>query len=393
MKKIILSAVVAAMALTTTASALEDIKVNGKAKLWYETKDAGTGELFTKAAPGNVSQLTFELGMTGKQGNVNFGVKVIDASNLELLGAGRDATADAGLTVNEAYITAPIGSKTTVKIGKQQIQTPLAFSENWASVPNTFNAALVVNKATSNLTLVGAYVAQQNTKGHFRAQPTHNGYLSTASGGAAVDTFAAVAHYKTDAFSVNAYGYELSGLAKALWIDAGTKVGPVALKVVAATIMAGGAKADALNLTEDTTAFALSAGTKLGSVSVSAAASTVSDDKNAIPVANTATDFKKTKLPTAGVYTDGKYVAQPGSTAFKLKAVTKIGGFKVIAQGVMNSNDIDAAKETTEIDLILIKKIGDFNFKAIALNRSFDDKATDDARGGNHFRLITSVNF
>lgn len=38
MKKIIVSVAVAAIALSTTASALEDIKVNGQAKVWYETE-------------------------------------------------------------------------------------------------------------------------------------------------------------------------------------------------------------------------------------------------------------------------------------------------------------------------------------------------------------------
>jgi len=385
MKKIILSAVVTAMALTTAVSALEDIKVSGKAKLWYETWDKGDASLFNK--DNAVAQQTFELGMTGKQGNVGFGAKIIDASEFKVLGNARDNTADDGLTVSEMYITAPMGSKTTLKIGKQQIQTPFAFSENWMSVPNTFNAALIVSKVTDNLTLVGAYVGQGNTD-NTTFKVSDNGRFTTYMG---TDTFAAVAHYKTKAFSANFYAYELSSIANAFWLDAGAKLGPVALKVIGAQVMGSDS-----NGVGDTTGLAISAGMKAGSFSLSLAASNVSDgdaDKFNVPIGNTATNFKKTKLPTAGVYTDGIYVAQPGSTAIKLKAVTKLAGFKIIAQGINNTNDQVASKETTELDLIVIKKIGDFNFKGILLNRSFDDKATDDAAGGNHFRLITSVNF
>lgn len=395
MKKIILSAVVTAMALSTTASALEDIKVNGQAKLWYETNNQMNQSMFDKkneGVYGTSGEVVFKIGVTGKQGNVGFGATVYQTSTMGLEGTlvsgtrdnttNIDASRDGGqMYTGEMYITAPVGAKTLVKIGKQELDTPLAFTERWNATPNTFNAAVAINNSINNLTLIAAYVGQSSNTSFKSDGEVENLYMNTS-------TFAAGALYKNDALAVNVWGYELSSTAKALWIDAAIKAGPVALKAYAATMMPAASGAD------DTTALALSGAMKVGGIKLFAAASNVSDD-GVLAVANTATGFKKTKLPTAGVYTDGVFVAVPGSTAFKLKAATKIGTTGIALQAVDNSNDNAgmASKETTEIDLILTQKFGDFNFKAILMDRSFDDAATDAKFGAQHVRVIASVNF
>ena len=45
----------------------------------------------------------------------------------------------------------------------------------------------------------------------------------------------------------------------------------------------------------------------------------------------------------------------------------------------------------TEIDLIISKKLGDFNMKAILMNRDGDRVNNGDAQ--QHVRVIASVNF
>ena len=351
MKKIILSVAVAAMALSTTASALEDIKVSGQAKLWYETNDKGDNSLTDTAS--SSGEVVFKLGMTGKQGNVGFGTTIYQTStmglegtvvgatrtnstnlgNAAVAGDGANSTgnsANGQMYVGEAYITAPVIGDNLVKIGKQELDTPLAFTERWNAAPNTFNAAVLVNNSVDNLTLIGAYVGQGNTETWAVDGEVANRYNGDVTGG----TFAAGALYKTDAFSINVWGYELTHIAQAFWADASVKAGPVAIKAYAATMMP-----DADN-TDDTVAFALSAGGKAGPVTLFAAGSQISDD-GVLPVANTATGFKKTKLPTAGVYTDGRFVAQPGSTAFKLKVSGKAGTTGLALQGIMNTNSND----------------------------------------------------
>ena len=402
MKKIILSATVAAMALTTTASALEDIKVNGQAKVWYETNNAGaTNELFDK---GNSSgEVVFKLGMTGKQGNVGFGATVYQTSSMglekTLVNAVRTTTSglDANATnqsgtmyTGEMYITVPVGAKTLLKVGKQELDTPLTFTERWNATPNTFNAAVAINNSIDNLTVIGAYVGQGS-----RGEVVGAAYANTS-----VYAFAGL--YKNDNLAANAWVYNLNSTAMAYWADVATKVAGINVKGYLGHI-----DMDAAGQ-ENTTAYALSAGTSISGIKVSAAASKVSD-KGTLPMGNVATTYKKTKLPTAGVYTDGKYVAQPGSKAFKIKAAGKLGTTGYALQLVNNSNgktgtanhtsaggggfNTNAALETTEVDLILSQKLGDVNLKAILMDRSFDDGAVDASMGGQHVRVIASVNF
>ena len=403
MKKIILSVAVAAMALSTTASALEDIKVDGQAKLWYETTDTnalstaahkaasptGDQDLFHKDS--SAASVVFKLGMTGKQGNVGFGAEMTQVSTMGLENVLVSTTRhDASVSLNpaayvsKAYFTAPIGSA-TLKMGRQELSTPLLYTEKWNAVQNNFDAAVVIVPATANLTVVAAYAGQTNTGAAAPVWKAGQSFQKIADGG-----YALGAMYKSDAVGVNVWAYEVSGVAKAVWADAALKAGPVALKAYAAMITPS---QDAVAL-DDTTAFALSAGMKAGSVNLFAAASMISDDLSAIPMRNVATG-KKTKLPTAGVYTDGEYVAMPGSTAVKVKAATKLGSTGIALQGVMNMNDevTQEALETTEVDLIVTQKVGDFNLKGILMHRSFDLDATDTVSGGIHARVIASVNF
>jgi len=391
MKKIIVSAAVAALALTTTASALEDIKVNGQAKVWYETNDLGEG-LFNKDKAS--AEVAFKLGMTGKQGNVGFGATVYDVSTMGLEGLlvsdSRQGVLNGDMYVGEAYITAPIMGA-TLKLGKQELDTPLLYTERWNVTPNTYNGAVFIAPATSNLTVVGAYVGQVSSNGA-SASGTENGWKSNGTPAKQTNAkqngaFALAGLYKADAMAVNAWFYAVPGVANAAWVDASMKMGAANVKAVVAQMMP---EADGV---DPTTAIALAGGAKMSGWNLSGAVSSVTEgNAGSMSAANIGTGGKKTKLPTAGVYTDGKFVAMPGSTAIKVKAAGKVGSTGLAIQAVNNTNDT-ASLETTEIDLIISQKLGDFNIKGIILNRSFADSATDTKSGGNHVRLITSINF
>ena len=399
MKKIILSVAVAAMALSTTASALEDIKVNGEAKVWYETNNATT-DIFSKDnASGEVA---FKLGVTGKQGDVGFGATVYQTSTMGLEGTlvsgvrngNNHLAGDGEMYTGEMYITAPIAGS-TLKLGKQELDTPLAFTERWNVVPNTFNAAVSIIPATDNLTIVAAYVGQANTGNEVTAR--YGSAVLNTGGFAGTGTFALAGLYKTDSVGVNVWAYELNSLANAIWVDAAFKAGPAALKVYAAQMMPKGI----LDGADNTTALGLSAGMKAGSINLFAAASMVSED-GALGVGNTATlnganAGKKTKLPTMAVYLDGRSVAAPGATSIKLKAATKVAETGLTLQAVMVQNDengvnTDAAgavgDSAMEIDFIATKKFGDINLKGIIMHRDFD---AIDAQ--QHVRVIASVKF
>ena len=400
MKKIILSVAVATMALSTAAAALEDIKVSGQAKVWYETNNAGAAVTATDSTDlfdqtGSTGEVTFKVDMTGKQGNIGFGASVVQTGTMGLAGnlvsstrSGTAATSpvDGDMFVNEMYITAPVGAKTLLKIGKQELQTPLAFTEKWASVNNTFDAAVAINNSIDNLTLIAAFVGQGNGP----TTALSNVHAGTYSGIVTGGTYAAAALFENDMLAANVWYYDLESYAKAYWIDAGAKIGPASVKGFYASV-------NPSNAGKTTDAYALSVAGSVAGVKLMAAFSDVND--GAVSVGNTATGSKKTKLPTMGVYTDGKYVAQPGSTAFKVKAAGKVADFGLALQYVDNSNDSNTNAtanrnlDASEIDLIITKKLGDFNLKTILMDRSFDDSTEDKRIGGQHVRIIASVNF
>jgi hypothetical protein len=395
MRKIILSVAVAAMALSTTASALEDIKVNGQAKLWYETNDVNDNSLFNRE--GSSGEVVFKLGMTGKQGNVGFGTTVYQASSMGLEGNAingyRSAATNEDMFVGEAYVTAPMGSMASLKLGKQELNTPYLFTETWNSLPNTFNAAVVTVKPVKDLSLVAMYVGQDNAD-NFKVDGDVNKQMF---GGATV----LGALYKTSSFDANlwythisnaggtntgtaASGYIGGSTVNAGWLDVGTKIADINLRAYAALF-------DVEANSDTTNAFALSAGTKVGNFDLFLAGSCVSED-GGHSVANVSTSGKKSSLPTEGVYTDGLYVAQNDSVAVKGKVSTKIGTTGVALQVVNNQNDSVKALETTEVDLFLTEKFGDFSTTAILMNRSYEnDVAGTD--NGTYVRLIVALNF
>jgi len=432
MKKIIVSAALAAMALSTTASALEDIKVNGQAKLFYETDNKGTDRnAFSKdSASGEVAMT---LGMTGKQGNVSFEGEFSYGTTMGLednvVSGVRTNAVQEGVYVSKANFTVPLVASTALKMGRQELNTPLAFTEKWNSLQNNFDAAVLVNSSLPNTTIIGAFVGQTNTANAMTWKAGSE--FEQMHGGA----YALAALYNDKTIAVNAWYYHImdagrsntggvevtnsagdanvtvptanSGLGlgaagvgsvNAVWVDAGVTMGGANVKAYVSQI------APSDSAIESSLGYALSADFKAGDWTVSAAASMIDED-SVLPIGNVATGFKKTKLPTAGVYTDGLYVAQAGSTAIKVKAAGKIGSTGLALQVINNTNSGADGQpmgllayqaqtlETTEADLIITEKLGDINLKAIVMHRMFADDATDTSTGGQYIRVVAGVNF
>ncbi len=63
--------------------------------------------------------------------------------------------------IGELWLAATMG-KTTAKVGRMELDTPLAFSEKWSVAPNTFEGAVVINQDIPDTTLVGAWVGKGN---------------------------------------------------------------------------------------------------------------------------------------------------------------------------------------------------------------------------------------
>jgi hypothetical protein len=156
---------VAALLVGTSAFAIENIKVAGDAKLFYSTDDSGAG-FFNKDTAFGQAELGLGLSADLTEG-VSAGTHLTVLSTLGLEGQlvngvweGTNGVSDY-FWMDEAWIAGTAG-KTTGKIGRMQLDTPLVFSETWSIATNTFEAAVVINQDLPDTTLVGAYVGGSN---------------------------------------------------------------------------------------------------------------------------------------------------------------------------------------------------------------------------------------
>jgi len=397
-------AAIAAMTLTTGAMAEVTTNLSGNVKYWYETADSdggGDNGLFHKSASGfTAGQAAGSLEVKGKAGVLGYGFKytAVDTLGLEdnLVSTGRTTAnmTDIGKTAHwaeKAFITYNVG-KTTAKVGRQHLNTPFAFTEGWNVAANSFEA-IVLNTKLNKVDLMGAFIGGGNggnagTGPGFSTVQNNGEFGEFATNGAYV---VGVKGKPMKGLGLNGYYYDFvsnTAIQNAYWLDANYAIKGVKL---------GALYASAEPETGDSTdAFAVKAGTKAGPVSLFAAYSSVSDE-GTHGIANVATGQKKTKLPTAGVYNDGVIVAQPGAQSFKVKGVMPVGKFKLIAQYVSASNDINKAKDVDEFDFIAVTKVADVNLKAIFINRSFDQSKGTGGTVGNtdssHVRVIAGMNF
>ena len=397
------------------------VKPHAQAKLYYEATDMNGNDLFHKDAASGQALLT--AGVEGKFDTCwgyGFEYMVADTLGLEAnvvsnTRMGQDiSSANEAPTVgpvaaltetqhwaSQAYVTySPcdtILSNTTFKIGRQFLDTPLAFTEKWNVAPNSFDAIVALNQDIKNVTLVGAYVGRGN------------GVKVRVSNGDNFDTYAAKGAYAVgaltkfvDGLPINLWYYELPSVATAAWADAAynLKLGDdtaVGLGAQYGTIMPAASNVD------DTVGYGVKLSGKVGMFNLMAAYTSMDDD-GAIALANTATmsgttGGKKTKLYTAGIYTDGTGVAIPGSDAYKVKAAVKVDGVgKFIAQYVVCENDVTnaAMQNVSELDVIFATKLAGINTKLIYMSRTIDEGAVANAGlqdDTQHVRVILSKNF
>ncbi len=414
-------AAIVAVGMVSVASADVTTNISGIAKLYYETIDVDGGDtgLFEQGtasrkpvSSGASGQALISVGSKGKLSDaMGYGVEytAIDSLGLEnnLVSGVRvaNSSSDALDTVHyasKAFVTYQMG-RTTAKIGRQYLNTPLAFTEKWNIAPNSFDAAVLINSDIENVTLIGAYVGRGN--GKFGSVVAPSGDFGTF-GTAGYRTYAGRVDLVGDGayavatlikpmkdLRINAWYYNVQKIADAMWLDANYNVGGVKLGAIYSQMMPKGQTESYA----DTKGFALKAGSKVGSVGLFVAYSSVDDDKKAIlPIANVATGFKKTKLPTAGIYNDGVIVAHPGSEAFKIKASVPVGTAKLIGQYVSSTNDIHNAKSADELDLIVASKVAGLDVKAIYMQRAFDNNKNSNSFGDSdhqNIRVIVSHKF
>ena len=318
--------------------------------------------------------LAAQLGVTGAlNDHLTYGITLNGVTSLGLEGqvvgaettragwiAGVNGTAAQPFWFHEVYVNYKAGENTNVKIGRQELDTPLAYTEKWNATSNSFEALVAINTDLPDTTLVAAWVSKGNGATQnvlaapqvFGAESQYNKFMGydqsldtdgdgvgdtdfTTKGGALV---VGAINNSLGFMPVQLWGYHVPQVANALWAqaDASAKdMGPLnsaSVQLIAASIGTQGKTEDLLKAygkTDDTQAVAAKVAASMGMFSAYAAFSQTSEGN--VPVANTATNYKKTKLPTASIFSDGMVAAQPDTTAFKIGAGAKFDGVGTLA--------------------------------------------------------------
>jgi len=432
---------VAVMALGTSAYALDNIKVNGEAKVWYQTSEfsgpaAGTGagsaseQDFFDHDTNSLAEVKLSFGATADLAqNLSAAVKATALTTLglenNLVGAVPAAkynqttgTMDGGQLNDQAWaevLNLKYATKDfDVAAGRMALQTPLCFTESWNVVDNTFEAVVAHGYFVPDTILAVAWVGKHNgvgllgdPDGATATQTTGRG--TTVAYGGKFTTFATEGAYAVAAINkslpgttLQAWYYNVPQVADAFWLQADAKVmGMVDLGIQYAGMMPkiSGTTADNAGyaaiastldvVKKDSDAFAIKASVDVAGVNLYAAYSTVSD--GTLGFANVATGDKSMLYTTLGsIYMDGEIAAAPDTDAWKIGASTKaipgvtLSASYAEAETGANTDALAAVAgastldtDFTAWDITAATKVGPVDLTAIYTSFDKDVKATD----------------
>jgi len=433
MKKIILSAAVAAMALSTSAFAADkgiDIVTTGQAAVYYNTAAKGSQDLFgsngisgepgadnTRANVGIQLNLDADLknGFTfGSQitylGTLGLEKNLVNGTMQNANGDHVEKNIADDVYLSKIFIAKQIAN-TTVKLGRQELPkslSPFAYSEGWNIFKNTFDAAVVINTDIPDTTLVGAYVAGGNHNG-YGANMSDFGNLSvnndaiTGTGGLAIEDTAYMLTVQNKSlpmttvtasyYDVNKVGGDNGNTATIMWGDVaiaskdlpmglkfGVQGGQIAPDLTPATAAAIGEK--------DTTAFGLRVGlAPVDGLNLCLAYTSVDD--GTVHVQNTG--GIKTPLYSQMIGNQGA-IKTDNNTMFA-KAAYNTGDYgTVILQGTQSDDKSTVDKDFTDIELVYKVQAASVDFLAAYVYQSWDAAAgADDSQ--DIVRVVARYNF
>lgn len=440
--KLVKMSLAAAVLLGASAFAIDNVKVSGDAKLFYNTNNADyvgsdgnthSGLFDQEASAADTAlrlSVTADLVKGVSMGATAYAISTLGLENnlvantwtgAHSVGNGVDDEAWMG----ELWLAATMG-KTTAKVGRMELDTPLAFSEKWSIVPNTFDAAVLINQDIPDTTLVGAWVGKGNgvnalggaeviLEDAFSLAP---GTLEGAAGGynnlsavgidglmgagAKFGTFmnkgayaAAIVNNSFKPLTAQAWYYNVGNVADAYWLQADLNMAGVTFGAQYANMDPKGILDSALNTLalsqKDSEAFALKVGYEgVENLKVSAAYSEADKD-GVLKVANVATNnlsAAQSKLYTEAWWNYG-YVGAPGAESVNVSAEYNAGIAKVGVYFTDVDNDIvGSTHEMTEVTVTASKSFGPMDATLAYISTDADDQNLDAAGNGQRYDSI-----
>ena len=473
---------VAALALTANMYAIDNVKVNGDVKVFYGTMDASyegskqdylgndvqTSDMFNKE--NSYADAALHLGLTADLSEgVSAGMSMTAVSTLGLENnlvsntwsnthgvsnsngasfvgqaaapVSENIQLDDEMWIDEMWI-AGTAFDTTVKLGRQALDTPLAFTETWGIDTNTFEAAVLINQSIPDTTIVATYIGKSNGSADDQATAlslgTVNGGVNVTGGtlnelgraqagyvaqGGKFNTFgkdgvyaAGVINNSFKPLTAQAWYYDMQGLAKAYWLQADIKcslVKGVLIGVQYANTDADSASAvnaylglsgtPLVTSVNDTSMYSVMLGYEMKDVvTVKAAYSSVSDD-GTLGMANTATGAYATSGGQSKMYTEMWWnygaVSAVGADSYSITAEGTVGPEVDLLLGYYFA-DIDPkgannAEEVAEIAFTATKSFGplDATLALIYDDYSYDVVSRGDTKDMTNLQVYLTYNF
>ncbi len=405
--KLVKMSLAAAVLLGASAFAIDNIKVSGDAKLYYGTdnKDQAAGvsdDLFDQA--NSYGDTAVRVSITGDlHKNISFGATAYGISTLGLENnlvantwTAHENAVDDQWWMGELWMAATLG-KTTFKVGRMELDTPLAFSEKWSIVPNTFDAAVLINQDIPDTTLVGAWVGKSNGADAVNPAPwvaERDGIMRTQTAGAshfgdfAVDgAYAAgVINNSFKPLTAQAWYYNVLDVADAYWLQAdidcqlvkGVKVGAQYAEMDPKGILGNAPDSDAF-------AFKL-AYQGIEGLNVSAAYSKADKD-GALSVQNVAASGQS-KLYTEAWW-NYTYVGAPGAESWNVTAeydakdIVKVGVYYTTVDNKISGSN----HNVDEVTVTASKDFGPLNATLAYISTDADDQNAVDGSADRYDTL------
>ncbi|MRI59364.1 MAG: hypothetical protein C6H99_07655 [Epsilonproteobacteria bacterium] len=396
----------AIVALGVSAFAdVENVKFSGNAKLYYGTNDMDPNDLFDQknsygqAAANIAMSADLADGVAGKirvTGLSTLGLENNLVSNVWAGAFSKDGNfvgTSSQWWVSEAWLAKTFGN-TTIKVGRQELDTPLAFSEKWNIVENTFDAAVVLNSDLPETTLVGAWVGRGNgAPDGYVVNGIENGsdpfQTYVKEGAYAVAAITKLIPYTT----AQVWYYNVVQVAQAWWLQ-----GDVNLEEFVPGLTGGIQYAnidpDASGV-DTSSAVALKLGYTVENGLKLAAAYSTTDEDGVVPIANTATGLSagsQSKLYTEAWWNYG-YVGRPDTDTFMISAeynmedVADFYAQYTNADGGKNAGNIDMS----EFALTASKSFGSLDATLAFIYTDADDQ--NDADSYNTVQVYLTYNF
>ncbi len=388
----------AIVALGVSAFAdVENVKFSGNAKLFYGTNDAGKADLFDKKGAYGQAAATVAVsadlanGVAGKLSATGLSTLGLENNLVSATWAGFAGGVDAQWWVDQAWLAKTFGN-TTFKVGRQELDTPLAFSEKWNIAENTFDAAVLLNSDLPQTTLVAAWVGRGNGTGD-------GGVVRGVVNGS--DPF--TTYWKDGAYAfggitklipmttAQVWYYDVVNVAQAWWLQADAD-----LKDLVPGLTAGAqySNIDVEGVSNDASAWGVKLGYAMDALKLAAAYSSTDSD-GPVRVANTATmlgQYSQSKLYTEAWWNYG-YVSANDVDSFMISAEYDM---EDVADFYAQYTSADAGnksmvKDMDEFALTASKSFGNLNTTLAYIYTDADDQNNGDSY--NTIQVYLTYNF